>query len=333
MKNRITTLTLLYMSLVMSYAQSNDSNEKQYEKWFNDFLFKPADAKFVSVHYDMPTCWGRPQPSQLYGWKKNNDSLIYLVDKEFYLYPSECNYINDTSFKDLVKSTYLKAETEMETFDRMHSFSTGELIIPPVVIAAWCNAQGEVELGKEVMKVWRSQHPKTKPDSLIGAWQSDLQWNAYSGMVHHYMIRKDKIAERHSMRIQKLYPTMLMDDQGQALINELQRRKQNGNFNQPADSVPPGFENWDYNKRASFLINLLDEVDARQWGQPGGVSLNEDWRVKSLISMGEDVVPMLIDVIEKDKRFTRSVHFWRDFSTSRTVLNVKEAALTAIMSI
>src|SRR5687768_9190611 len=136
MKNRIATLTLLLISLVLSHAQSNDPNEKHYQKWFNDFLFKPSEAKFVSIHYNTPTCWGHAQPSQFYGWKKNNDSLIYLVDKEFYLYPSECNYINDTSFKDLVKSTYLKAEAEMETFERMHGFATGELIIPPVVIAA-----------------------------------------------------------------------------------------------------------------------------------------------------------------------------------------------------
>src|SRR5262249_21353858 len=44
-------------------------------------------------------------------------------------------------------------------------------------------------------------------------------------------------------------------------------------------------------------------------------------------------VPALIDAVEKDERLTRSVHFWRDFARSRTVLAVREAALTAVMSI
>src|SRR5262249_57686082 len=41
----------------------------------------------------------------------------------------------------------------------------------------------------------------------------------------------------------------------------------------------------------------------------------------------------LIDAVDKDNRLTRSVHFWRDFARSRTVLGVREAALTAVMSI
>jgi hypothetical protein len=41
---------------------------------------------------------------------------------------------------------------------------------------------------------------------------------------------------------------------------------------------------------------------------------------------------MLIDVLEKDERLTRSVHFWRDFAPMRTVMSVREAALTALMS-
>ena len=58
-----------------------------------------------------------------------------------------------------------------------------------------------------------------------------------------------------------------------------------------------------------------------------------DRRVAALIEIGDPAVPALIDAVEKDGRLTRSVHFWRDFSRDRTVLSVREAALTAVMSI
>jgi hypothetical protein len=47
----------------------------------------------------------------------------------------------------------------------------------------------------------------------------------------------------------------------------------------------------------------------------------------------EPAVPTLIDALEKDERLTRSVHFWRDFARSRTVLSVREAEVTALMAI
>jgi hypothetical protein len=63
------------------------------------------------------------------------------------------------------------------------------------------------------------------------------------------------------------------------------------------------------------------------------VALGSDRRVSELIALGEPAVPVLIDAVEADKRLTRSVHFFRDFASHRTVLGVREAALTAVMSI
>src|SRR5262249_49126866 len=55
--------------------------------------------------------------------------------------------------------------------------------------------------------------------------------------------------------------------------------------------------------------------------------------VAGLIDLGDAAVPALITCIDEDRRLTRSVHFWRDFSRDRTVLGVGEAALVAVMSI
>jgi len=86
-------------------------------------------------------------------------------------------------------------------------------------------------------------------------------------------------------------------------------------------------------ERVKALVQLLDEVAARQWGQPGGVNLASDPIVGALISIGEPAIEALLDVFETDERLTRSVHFWRDFSRHRTLLGVHEAAYAALATI
>src|SRR5262249_1660747 len=85
--------------------------------------------------------------------------------------------------------------------------------------------------------------------------------------------------------------------------------------------------------RIPLLVARLEDVAARQWGQPGGVNLADDPVVAALIQAGTDAVDPLIDVIEKDTRLTRSVHFWRGFSRHRSLLGVHEAAYVALAGI
>jgi len=85
--------------------------------------------------------------------------------------------------------------------------------------------------------------------------------------------------------------------------------------------------------RIAALVRALDQVAARQWGQPGGVSLGEDPVVQALIKEGEPAVEPLLDAFESDTRLTRSVQFWRDFARHRSVLAVYEAAYVALSGI
>jgi hypothetical protein len=93
---------------------------------------------------------------------------------------------------------------------------------------------------------------------------------------------------------------------------------------------PPGA---DPKARIAALIADLDQVAARQFGQPGGVSLGESPIVAALVQMGDDAVEPLIDDLEHDTRLTRSVHFFRDFHRSRTIMGAHEAAYTALAGI
>ena len=86
----------------------------------------------------------------------------------------------------------------------------------------------------------------------------------------------------------------------------------------------------DKKARIAALIADLDQVFARQFGQPGGVSLGESPIVRALIEEGDEAVEPLIDDLERDTRLTRAVHFHRDFLRSRTIMGAHEAAYTAL---
>lgn len=83
------------------------------------------------------------------------------------------------------------------------------------------------------------------------------------------------------------------------------------------------------NRIAALILNL-DQVQARQWGQPGGVSLNSDPMVTALIAEGDAAVPALLQCMESDRRLTRSVSFFRDFDTHRNLIPVSAAAQAAL---
>ena len=81
------------------------------------------------------------------------------------------------------------------------------------------------------------------------------------------------------------------------------------------------------------LIDDLENVDARQWGQPGGVSLAGDERVQALVKRGNEVVQPLISAFESDDRLTRSVSFGRDFFRDRNLISVSDAAYAALVDL
>jgi hypothetical protein len=93
---------------------------------------------------------------------------------------------------------------------------------------------------------------------------------------------------------------------------------------------PPGA---DPKKRIAALIAALDQVAARQFSQPGGVSLGGAPVVRALVEAGEEAVDPLLEDLESDVRLTRSVHFHRDFGRSRTIIATHDAAYTALFSI
>jgi hypothetical protein len=83
-------------------------------------------------------------------------------------------------------------------------------------------------------------------------------------------------------------------------------------------------------RRIAGLIRDLENVSARQKGQPGGVDVGWDKIVNALVDEGEEAVEPLIRCLEEDTRLTRSVGFHRDFFRGRSVVGVDRAAHRAL---
>ena len=85
--------------------------------------------------------------------------------------------------------------------------------------------------------------------------------------------------------------------------------------------------------RITALIQALNEVSERQFGQPGGVYLPSSPTIQALVKEGDQAVLPLIDCLENSPSLTRSVHYWRDFARHRQVIPVRSAAYAALTEI
>jgi hypothetical protein len=205
--------------------------------------------------------------------------------------------------------------------------AVGDFDTPDVVLAPWLYRLGHE--GPAARHLYRVENRA----EAVAALRGQMAWSHFAAAAHAYMMRADEEALAHGERLLRLYPEEARVHGAAALVDDLRRRKKAGTFGKASRFPPPALARMPKGKQAEVLISMLDEVDARQRGQPGWVNLAADPRVRALIELGDDAVPALIDAVEKDTRLTRSVHFWRDFAPSRTVLGAHEAALAALMSI
>jgi hypothetical protein len=208
---------------------------------------------------------------------------------------------------------------------------------------------GEVGLFLEDFGGEADQEPALDP--AVVSWGSEWAWTLFERGICAQMRGDDVLALESYRLLAKARPLIearlpkpgkeerareqgLLDFLRQlpGLLADQERRVQKPRQFADIVCIGPG-KHPDAQKRIAALIERLDEVSARQQGQPGGVSIGSDPIVQALIREGEPALGPLLDCLEKDERFTRSVHFWRDFARSRTVLSVQEATYTALTAI
>src|SRR5262245_48668903 len=193
---------------------------------------------------------------------------------------------------------------------------------------------GETELARQLWKL--VSHDEKDPYlALAGDWT----WNAFERATTAHMRGDDRLASADARMLAKIQPLIEAEAKQRgfkpdtdysnspsskqllALLADCERRV----ANQKNPSLPKN--------DIAAQIDDLENLDARQWGQPGGVSLARDPRVEVLVKRGAEAVEPLLDAMENDTRLTRSVSFGRDFHRGRHLISVSEAAYAALVDL
>jgi hypothetical protein len=191
---------------------------------------------------------------------------------------------------------------------------------------------GETELARRLWKLAPQDEKDPYPALAL-----DWAWNAFERGATAHMRGDDRLALADARMLAKVQPLIEAEAKQRgfkpdpyysnsspfkelwALLADCERRV----ANQKNTSLP--------NNDIAALIDDLQNVDARQDGQPGFVSLARDPRVEVLVKHGAEAVEPLLDAMENDTRLTRSVSFGRDFHRSRHLISVSEAAYAALV--
>jgi hypothetical protein len=92
-------------------------------------------------------------------------------------------------------------------------------------------------------------------------------------------------------------------------------------FDKPVDAMTA-------EQQAAYWVFALRDVRAQQWSQPGycQITATDDPAPAKLKALGKPAIAALMECLG-DRRLTRSIGFWRDFSPNRTVLTYHDAAV------
>lgn len=332
-------LLALCLSAAPAHAQQKLSAEdrKTLERTLKTTLYDPpVGARRCRFKLRVRTVWGQEGLVDREGWalqNKEGQTEVRLADGWLVPDPKQVTPFDFAKgCAALVQAIQTQTQPPPEA-SREH----------PLALAGWCLRAGDealaalfLDLARQEFEAIKTRAPKDQLADLRleMVLRSHLTWQAYSGMVHAFMVRADAEAEAYAKHLQARYAEEVKGTQVARILEDLARRRKAGTFGKAPttkdvrqlQALPPS-------ARVPAAIAALDRVDARQKSQPGGVDLASDPRVAALIDCKEVAVPALLEVLEKDRRLTRSVHFWRDFNQDRTVLSVAEAALVALQSI
>ena len=215
-----------------------------------------------------------------------------------------------------------------------------------------------------VEREWISRQPGQTPatsewDDPYYKWATEWAWSLFDRLICAHERGDENLALADARRLTQIQPLIesacarrgfapepSWDASGQKprlqpylsflgqlpqILADLERRESEG---RRVAVISRGLTNiTDQAHRVRALIKDLDLIQARQWGEPGGVNPAEEPVVAALIAEGDAAVEPLLDCVEQDQRLTRSVSFGRSFHRGRTVLSVREAAWVALTTI
>jgi hypothetical protein len=332
----------------------SNQEKKLLDGLLSTWLFDPKGAQRVQLKASVRTPWARSYDAVREGWLQEGtaaspERIVFLdggkaaVSRALSVTPIDLVEEWRAQFKERQAEATNSELATKHRFRRMHRSEVEVIDESPLAMAAWLHRAGHDDLAAQALRAARkaaSRGDDLRNDDakVVAALRSSLAWVCYAEMVHAFMVCADTEALAAGERLLARFPEAIKETefiQTPAIVGDLKRRQKAGTFGRKGDPFerPAQFEQWNTAKQLAWLIDRLDQIDAQQMGQPGGVAMVFDPRVQAIVRIGDPAVPALIQVIDSDERLTRSVHFWRDFSRDRTVLGVREAALEAAMTI
>lgn len=252
------------------------------------------------------------------------------------------------AFSRTERATQEKWSIAYDSFSLLKACLLLRLGEPELAARLWRAGGGDLE------ETWRPDQPKDPYLVLAREWT----WALFDRSLCAHMRGDDKLALLGARTLARLQPIIDLEAEKRGferqpyldnehrnlkrpylefleplpgLLADQERRARRGEhpsvLQAGLDKIP------DQGKRIAALIDNLDEVCARQMGQPGRVAPEWDPIAAALVKEGEAAVEPLLACMETDKRLTRSVGFHRDFFRHRVIVSVRGAARAALENI
>jgi hypothetical protein len=320
------------------------------DRLLTEFVFDPQGARFVSMPLKTHDDLGADAEVTRQGWlipaNAKRPARIYLgSDDNLMTVPAGAN-VENLDFIALSRKRYGAGKAPDAGNHPVYGPANDFEAILDLVNAAWLHRLGEDKLASEALERARERVPnpgeaigkQPAPNSdaaMVASVQETLAGYGYQRMIRDFMLRADEAALAENQRLIKLYPKRAAQlGQPEAVIVDLERRRKNGSFGRaPPEEWPSDYSEWDTAKKRAYLIDALDEVDARQQSHPGYGDLLGDRRIAALAEIGDAAVPALIDTIETDNRLTRAVFDSFENEPRPILLSVRQAAFITVMAI
>lgn len=342
-------------------------------KLFEQGLADPGGGEYRELEIVIVNLGGQSTPARIHAWLMPSrkgaertcvawNGLVYAVTSVGEKADLRADVLELIRADEAARAK-LKSERPNSPFYRSqhaipNGYSASQASLLPVKSALLLRL-GEEELAAMIWDAWTAGFAGTSANNIESKdpylmLASDWAWALFDRAVNSHMKGDDKTAlsstrllasiegqieteaERRGFKKQDAYnggaPRYLtfLQPLG-ALLRDQERRAREGRRSRASlaeiERIP------DKSARINALISELDEVAARQWGQPGGVNLRDDAIVKALLAQGEDAVRPLLTALESDERLTRSVSYHRSFFTHRHLISVAETAYAVLTEI
>jgi hypothetical protein len=348
-------LALLSLATLLGFLVFRQTeDERLLQEMLRDFLFDPQGAERVRITLEQKSWYDKPEKVTREGWlvRDNAGDRIFFTDGDSIPAPPE-EKITKVDFIARCKLLYAQEPREerddrfilLRMLDRLRGVEAvpvwrrskfplmnGMKLTPSsrnsgeeadLVLAAWLLRLGERAQAARVMRFVQQD----RVDEL-GIVRKCLAYDAMERMYRSFMDYQDEAALAHGERMLRLYPPEAEQyDHAGLLVEDLRRRKSQGTLNKKGDkSLPQQYARWDTKKRAAFLIDTLESIDAHS-GYCQRVP-----HVAALIQLGEPAVPDLLDALARDERMTRGVQFPGKYQDLRGI-SVREILLAALKKI